>query len=193
MHQIFFFSPCHYMQRGIKEAMKIAPVSVQVLTVNSPEEILSAPQTDGNRIVLISAPAKNPAIASRASLFLWKLIRLKSTGQFLDISVLLLSDRVRGKYSRLSEHLSPERLSYALTMAVTQPGNALIFQPRQCHLSPLQQKILVASLAGLQVDEMAKVLNISQRGVFAGRNALLNKLGLRNRLELMGLMATDFI
>lgn len=193
MHQIFLVSSCHYLQRGIKLIMKTAPVAVQVITVSSPEEILTVPRTDGNRMVLVSVPAQDVVTASRASLFLWRLMCLQSTGQFPNISVLLLSDRTGGRYPRLSERLSPDRLRYALTTAISQPGNARIFQPRQCHLSVLQRKILMASLAGLQVDEMARELNISRRGVFAGRTALLHKLGLRNRLELVGLMAADFI
>ncbi|EDT6782715.1 hypothetical protein NI443_004811 [Salmonella enterica] len=83
---------------------------------------------------------------------------LQATGRMPNIVVLLLSDRADGKYPQLSERLLPDRLHYALTMAMTQPGNTRIFQQRQCHLS-----------------------------------ALLHKLELRNRLELMGLMKSDFI
>ncbi|ECE5745836.1 hypothetical protein DK749_24940 [Salmonella enterica subsp. salamae] len=193
MHQIFLVSPCHYMQRGIREVMATAPVSVQVLTVSCPEDILSVSRTDGNRMVLVLVPVQDAVTASRASLFLWRMTCLQSEGRMPDISVLLLSDRTGGRYPRLSERLSPESLRYALTTAVTQPGNTRIFRPGQCHLSVLQRKILLASLAGLEVDEMARTLNVSRRGVLAGRSALIQKLGLRNRLELMGLMAADFI
>ncbi|EIM9326228.1 hypothetical protein LN825_003959 [Salmonella enterica] len=54
-------------------------------------------------------------------------------------------------------------------------------------LSPLQEEILAGTLAGETVVDMAKRLNITPRGVFSGRTALMNKLGLKNRLSLMAL------
>ncbi|EBF0843295.1 hypothetical protein LN994_003991 [Salmonella enterica] len=193
VHQIFLVSPCHYLLAGLEAVMKTVPV--KVMPVSRPEEIQSAPGSHRKtRLVLVSVPVREPKTAARASLFLWRLMCLQAAGYLVDLPVLLLSDMPGGSYPQLSERTPPERLRHTLTEAVTRPGNLPgMNRSRHCELSALQQKILMASLAGLSVEEMALALNISRRGVFTGRTALMNKLGLRNRLGLMSLVAADFI
>lgn len=193
MYQIFFFSRCNFMQTGVREMMMNAPVPVQVIPVTQPEEILSLRQARGNQLILVSSsPPRDPVSSARGSLFLWRLMCLQSTGYLKGIPVLLLNDNPGGRYPSVSGHMSIDALCHTLTTSVTQSGYVRVFQPRQCRLSVLQKKILDASLAGGSVEEIARKLNISQREVFSGRTALLGKLGLRNRLELMSLVAEDF-
>ncbi|EAO4397500.1 hypothetical protein E5475_20745 [Salmonella enterica] len=189
MHQLFFFSPCNYMQAGLKVVMEGAPV--RVITVVRPEDILSTPQPRGNRMVLVSVPAREPKVAARASLFLWQLMSLQAAGHLPEVFCLLLSDIPDKKFSCLKENLTAVSLRNRLLEAVTRPGRHRLNPQRQCELSALQEKILTASLAGASVDEMARMLNISKRGVFAGRAALMHKLGVKNRLGLMGLTGRD--
>ncbi|EAT7400339.1 helix-turn-helix domain-containing protein [Salmonella enterica] len=192
MHQLFFFSPCHFMQSGMKVMMTTAPESVRVIPVTRPEEIQKTGTSSGQRLLLVSVPAREPWLASRAQLFLWRLRCLQVAGRLPDTPCLLLSDLPDGPFPRLSEYLPVGKLRHALMAALTQPHPTRIVQVRQYQLSPLQEKILAQSLAGASVAEMAGRLNISPRGVFAGRASLLHKLGLRNRLGLMGLDAVDF-
>lgn len=190
MHQLFFFSPCHYMQAGLTTIMKTTPVRVTAVT--SPEAILSVPPPPGHRGVLVSVPAREPKVAAQASLFLWQLMNLQAAGHLPGVFCLLLSDLPDKKFSCLKESLSAASLRDRLLEAVARPGKHSLNGQRRCELSALQKKILVASLAGASVDEMARMLNISKRGVFAGRSALMHKLGVKNRLGLMGLSDRDF-
>ncbi|EAM8731808.1 hypothetical protein B0T92_20640 [Salmonella enterica] len=193
MYQIFFFSRCNFMQTGVREMMMNAQVPVQVIPVTRPEEILSLRQSCGNQLILVSSPPRDPVSSARGSIFLWQLMCLQSTGDLKGMPVLLLNDTPGGRYPKISGHMSVDALCHTLTTSVTQPGYVRVFQPRQCRLSVMQKKILEASLAGGTVEVIARQLNISQRGVFSGRAALLGKLGLRNRLELMSLVAEDFL
>ncbi|EGL9556633.1 hypothetical protein IMA99_004163 [Salmonella enterica] len=48
-------------------------------------------------------------------------------------------------------------------------------------------------MAGDSVYEIAAALAVTRQSVFASRSALIEKLGLRNRLELMSLTMEDFL
>ncbi|EDX5597966.1 helix-turn-helix transcriptional regulator [Salmonella enterica subsp. enterica serovar Saintpaul] len=69
------------------------------------------------------------------------------------------------------------------------PGSAVL--PRvnlnRCRLSSRQQHILDETLAGRSVRDIAAHLEISERAVFSARAALIMKIGLNNRMELMSL------
>ncbi|WP_186795909.1 LuxR C-terminal-related transcriptional regulator [Salmonella enterica] len=54
-------------------------------------------------------------------------------------------------------------------------------------LSPLQRAILEGTLAKKTVSQIARELGVTNRAILASRRVLMTKMGLRNRMELMGL------
>ncbi|ECZ0740558.1 TPA: hypothetical protein G8O00_000951 [Salmonella enterica] len=194
MHQLFVFSGCTYLHLGLCEAL--AGDDVQVIRVKTAEEVLEYPEGTGNRLLLVDAPKREPIVAARGKVFLWRWASIG--GRHRNFPVLMYSDigqgmAVYGAYS-LSEQLSVSGLRAAILNAFKWPER---FRRTACggvpELSVRQHQVLFATLAGLSVRTTARMLDVHERLVLSTRTAVIDKLGLKNRVVLMSLNLKDFI
>ncbi|EGO0706241.1 hypothetical protein ITK37_004642 [Salmonella enterica] len=191
MYQIFFMTPCNFMHAGLVALMHTASLPVQVCRISRPEEIKGGLQESGRRLILVSIPGNEPRVAALAEMFLWRLDVLQTSGLIPNLPCVLLSNDFSRAYRCLPERMPVEKLREALSEILLHPDKEMrnLFQQKgKRELSPLQKKILAGTLAGESVGEMAERLEIAERGIFAGRAALIRKLGLKNRLGLMALL-----
>ncbi|EBL5818847.1 hypothetical protein AHX68_21370 [Salmonella enterica subsp. enterica serovar Muenchen] len=196
MHQIFLVTPCSYMHAGLAALMGTAREGGQVSRISRPEEILMIPPVTGTRLVLVPVPGREPRVAALAEMYLWRQELLQISGRMPLLPCVLLSDRIRKEYRALAEHTEAMALRDMLGEILAHPEKAMRQVPLQRagrELSPLQAKILAGTLAGESVVEMAGRLDMPPRGIFAGRAALMNKLGLKNRLGLMALSEAELV
>ncbi|EAR9301928.1 hypothetical protein KG902_004021 [Salmonella enterica] len=194
VHQIFLVTQCRYQHAGMTLLMATAREKVDVKRITCPEDIQATPVSYGNRLVVVPVPRNEPRVAARAEMYLWRQELLQLSGDIPILPCVILGDpRGKGGYRSLPEQTPVEVLRDVLTEVLLHPDKSvklrrIALQSRVCRvLSPLQEEILAGTLAGETVVDMAKRLNITPRGVFSGRTALMNKLGLKNRLSLMAL------
>lgn len=196
MHQLFVFSGCTYLHLGLCEAL--AGDDVQVIRVKTAEEVLEYPQGTGNRLLLVDAPKREPIVAARGKVFLWRWATLG--GRQRDFPVLMYSDIGQGQgldvygVCSLSEQLPVSGLRAAILNAFKWPER---FRRKARgvvpELSVRQHQVLFATLAGLSVPTTARMLDANERLVLSTRTAVIDKLGLKNRVVLMSLKLKDFI
>ncbi|EHQ9355013.1 hypothetical protein KTK71_004515 [Salmonella enterica] len=190
MHTIFIVTPCSYLLAGLETLMSSAPFPVQVCRIRHPEDICAISCSGGNRLILVSVPVGEPRVAALAKCFLWRLGLLEISGKMPLLPCVLLSNERIAEFREIPEFISVEILRDVLSEILTYPKKGMrkqTLKKTRCVLSPLQDKILSETLAGKTVEEIAVSLNVSPRAVFAGRTALMNKLGLKNRMALMAL------
>lgn len=186
-HLIFLVSPCEYLHRGLESLMSDSPV--RIIRVSRPEEITAHPVSSAdNRLVLVSLPSML-STAGAGWMFLWRLSVLRSQGAIPGrLSCLLMGDRKRwddpaGGYDWLPcrDVLSVRETLLRILEWPERPVRLPL------PLSPRQREILDGTLAKKTVSQIARELGVTDRAVFASRRALMTKMGLRNRMELMGL------
>ncbi|EBL9938825.1 hypothetical protein DO481_22370 [Salmonella enterica] len=187
-HLIFLVSTCEYMLRGLESLMSDS--SARIIRVSRPEEILAYPVSPAdNRVVLVSLPSVlSAAVAGRV--FLWRLSVLRSLGAIPGrLSCLLVGDRERwddpsGGYDWLPcrNVLSVRETLLRVLEWPERAGPVRLVLP----LTSRQRAILEGTLARKTVSQMARELGVTDRVILASRRALMTKMGLRNRMELMG-------
>ncbi|EEA2717972.1 hypothetical protein DB217_17290 [Salmonella enterica subsp. enterica serovar Chester] len=182
MHTIFIVTPCRYLHAGLDLIMRTAPFPVRVRRIDRLEDIQAVPCTEGNRLILVPVPVREPMVAALAKGFLWRRALLQP-----GLPCVLLSNEKTVEYLALPENLSVEMLREILSDILAYPAKAQKQVIRNAHyaLSPLQANILSGTLAGKSVGEIAESLSMSERSILAGRTALMSKLGLKNRLGLI--------
>ncbi|EDJ0842876.1 hypothetical protein GEY90_22855 [Salmonella enterica subsp. enterica] len=162
---------------------------VRIIRVSRPEEITAHPVSSAdNRLVLVSLPSML-STAGAGWMFLWRLSVLRSQGAIPGrLSCLLMGDRKRwddpaGGYDWLPcrDVLSVRETLLRILEWPERPVRLPL------PLSPRQREILDGTLAKKTVSQIARELGVTDRAVFASRRALMTKMGLRNRMELMGL------
>ncbi|CAD6107169.1 helix-turn-helix transcriptional regulator [Escherichia coli] len=192
-HLIFLVSSCEYLHRGLESLMSGSPA--RIIRVSRPEEIRAYPVSPAdNRVVLVSLPSVlSAAVVGRV--FLWRLGVLRSQGVIPGrLSCLLVGRRERwddpaGGYDWLHSG-DVQSVRKALLRVLECPECAeRVRRPEQLTLplSPRQQAILEGTLAKKRVSQIARELGVTDRAILASRRALMMKMGLRNRMELMGL------
>ncbi|HDC1420168.1 TPA: hypothetical protein O7U53_004134 [Salmonella enterica] len=194
MHQLFVVTDCQFTLMGLEWLMKEADKSVKVIRVRNPEDVLTVPKEEGNRAVLIVMALGSPVIRASGRIFLWRWALWRPVSQTGMIPCLLLCDKhesiITGAYP-LSRQLSLPTLSAQLLVILNHPA----FYVRTCSrvrpLTTMQRVVLEATIAGESVSVTAARLGVADRSVFACRTALIQKLGLRNRMELMCLSERD--
>ncbi|EAX4124286.1 helix-turn-helix transcriptional regulator [Salmonella enterica subsp. enterica serovar Rubislaw] len=196
-HLIFLVNGCTYLRQGLEFLMAEAGCQSLILPVTEPEEILAWPVSRyGRRLVLVSLPPE-PVQAARGRFFLWRLEVLRMQGVRTG-PLLCLLDGDRGRWNtQLAGYRwlpSGEGLSAVQKILPGLLNSPKMMAPlpviRNCRLSRRQQYILRETLAGGTVKAMAEELEISELAVFSARTALMTKMGLNNRLELMSLAGT---
>lgn len=192
MHQVFLVTQCRYQHAGMAMLMATARYNVDVKRITRPEDILVTPASCGNRLIVVPVPGNEPWMAARAEMFLWRQELLQLSGDMAVLPCVILGKSGGKKYHSLPEQMPVEMLRDALTEMLIHPDKLIrkaSLKKGCCVLSPLQKQILAGTQAGETVAEMAERLNMSPRSIFSGRTALMNKLGLKNRLGLIALQA----
>ncbi|EAA1210244.1 hypothetical protein JRK18_003821 [Salmonella enterica] len=196
MHRLFVVTDCQFTLMGLEWLMKEADKAIKVIQVRKPEDVLTSPEGEGNRAVLIVMPVGSPAIRASGRLFLWRWALWRPVSQTGITPCLLLCDKqesnVTGAYP-LSRQLSLPTLSAQLLAILNYPA----FYVRTCSrvrpLTAIQRVVLEATITGERVSVTAARLGVTERSVFSCRTALIHKIGLRNRMELMCLNDRDAI
>lgn len=134
-------------------------------------------------------------MAAIGRFFLWRWAILNLNVKVGDIPCLLFSDNIEdcelGAY-RLPQNLSLPTLSTYIIDALIKPSLFIRPPSRVFKLTERQLHILERTLAGDSISRIADRLAIGKGAVFASRTALIQKMGLRNRLELMSLAGKFF-
>ncbi|ECK3336750.1 helix-turn-helix transcriptional regulator [Salmonella enterica] len=201
MNQLFLVSSCGFTRAGLEALSRDWKMPTEVLSIRHPGQILSAPPVSGNRLVLVSVPAESVAEAARGMLF-WRqmeLMRLEPAGAvFLrDVPCVLLGERSGRVLPEGSLWLSPAIPPAQLGVYLQQIlRNAYLMVPEcrnrnQLHLSQQQRAVMAACMSGEAVRETAVRLGLSTHAVNCSRYTVMQRLGLRNRLELMSLSGSD--
>ncbi|HFW4533975.1 TPA: LuxR C-terminal-related transcriptional regulator [Salmonella enterica subsp. enterica serovar Chester] len=199
-HLIFLVNGCAYFRMGLDLLMKEAGYRIRIVPINQPEDILACPVGQyESRLLIVSLPSE-PVRAARGQVFLWRLEVLRSRGMSVGSLLCLLDgERERWASSLLGYRWLPLDEGVGVMQTIifsvlnSPKGDASLPVVRNCRLSWRQQYILDATLAGLSVRLISEALNISESAVFSARTALMKKMGLNNRLELMSLAGSGFI
>lgn len=188
MHQLFVVTGCQFTLNGLDWLMKEGNLPVKVIQVRTPEDVLATPPEGGNRAVLIVMPTGAPVVRAECRLFLWRWALLRPVSLVGTTPCILLSGTheggVAGMYS-LSRHLPLWALSSQLSLVLNHPFNYVWTCSRIRPLTAMQRVVLEATMRGEPVSVTAMHMGVEARSVFACRTALIRKLGLRNRMELM--------
>ncbi|HCR3451221.1 TPA: hypothetical protein ON570_004907 [Citrobacter werkmanii] len=196
MHQLFVVTSCGYTLSGLELLMKDAGLPVRVIRVKTPEDVLTTQPEDGNRAVLLVMPVGAPAERAACRLFLWRWMLWRPASQTEATPCLMLCDigegSVTGTYP-LSRKMSLPALSAVLSGILRCPRSYVRSSSRTRPLTAFQRDVLEATMAGVSVQATAVKLGVRTGAVFASRTALIQKLGLRNRMELMCLNGDDLL
>lgn len=189
---IFLVSQCSYLLYGVSSLMTETDCRVSVIPVSHPEEILSYPEGRyKRRLIVVSLPSA-PVQSAKGRVFLWRLGIMRIQGRLSGpIHCVLTGDRERWHscvpaYRWLPKENGPATQDILLRALMTPGWSYVPVRPR--HLTLRQACILEATLAGCTVQEIAEKLNLTERAVFSARSAMISRIGLNNRIELMGLM-----
>ncbi|WP_080095930.1 helix-turn-helix transcriptional regulator [Salmonella enterica] len=192
---IFLVNACGYLRYGLASLMADIDSQFRIISVSHPEDMLVYPFRHYDRPLIMVFLPQEPRAAARGRVFLWRLEMLRLQKQFpVTLSCLLDGDRERWSVLLAGYRWLPcdgdmVNVRETLLDILNTPGSAVL--PRvnlnRCRLSSRQQHILDETLAGRSVRDIAAHLEISERAVFSARAALIMKIGLNNRMELMSL------
>ncbi|WP_079964701.1 helix-turn-helix transcriptional regulator [Salmonella enterica] len=188
MHQLFVVTSCNYTVAGFEALMAERHLSVRIIPVLTPEEVRITPPEGGKRIIVVVLPAREPAVSVPGRVFLWRRALHQMAGISDHALCLVLSDKTPEKYRadwRLHWPQPVTSLASLLIRALKHPDWFVSHQAEAWMLTPIQKEILDATLAGESVRATAARLFVNPQKVFSCRAALIRKLGLRNRMELM--------
>lgn len=188
MHQLFVVTPCNYTVAGFKALMAERRLPVRIIPALTPEDVRMTPPEGGNRVIVVVLTAREPAVSVPGRIFLWRRALQQMAGLSDHALCLVLSDETSEKYRaawRLHWPLPLPSLTSLLIRALEHPDLFVSRQAEARTLTPMQKEILDATLAGESVRATAARLVVNPRTVFSCRAALIRKLGLRNRMELM--------
>lgn len=189
---IFLVSQCSYLLHGLSSLMTETDDRVSVIPVSHPEEILSYPEGRyKRRLIVVSLPTA-PVQSAKGRVFLWRLDIMRMQGRLSGpVHCVLTGDREKWHscvpaYRWLPKENGPATQDILLRTLLSPGWSSVPARPR--HLTHRQECILEATLAGNTVQEIAEKLNLAEKAVFASRSALIERMGLNNRMELMSLI-----
>lgn len=201
MNVIYLMSACGFIRAGLEALNREWLDSVRIIGISEPEELLTAPPVSGNSLVMVYVPPDNVAEAARGMLF-WRRLALIQTdpnsgSRLKQIPCLLWGDH-RGRTLPVRTEWLPASLSSAQLAAslqkVLRVPSIYVFcnNParlrQQLQLSEQQEAVMASCLSGETTQDAAKRLGLSVHVVHCSRRSLLQRLGLKNRLELISLV-----
>ncbi|HGB4478638.1 TPA: LuxR C-terminal-related transcriptional regulator [Salmonella enterica] len=188
MHQLFVVTSCNYTVAGFKALMAERRLPVRIIPALTPEEVRMTPSEGGNRVIVVVLPAREPTVSVPGRIFLWRRALQQMAGISDHALCLVLSDETPENYRAACRLHWPLPLPSLTTLLIRALEHPYLFVSREAEtrtLTPMQKEILDATLAGESVRATAARLVVNPRKVFSSRAALIRKLGLRNRMELM--------
>lgn len=182
---IIIVTTCCFLQAGL-EALLSDFRLVKVAPVDSGHMIS---ETTYANMLIVARESGAPAEVARSQAVMWRLEYLMRRGIMRRIPCLLLAEnmsiRVGGRTFWLQRQYLASELDILLSNVTDRPelyrGPSVNWLP----LSPRQRQILTALMLGHEVKQIAEDLHLQPRTVFACRDSLIKKLGLRNRIDLM--------
>ncbi|STB68629.1 DNA-binding transcriptional activator UhpA [Citrobacter freundii] len=189
---IIIVTPCCYLLAGL-EALLSTFLLIQVAPTDSTHMMLEAPGAD---MLIVARESGAPADIARAQAVMWRLEYLMRRGMMRRIPCLLLAENMSIQVEVKTFWLERQYLAYELDLVLSNvTSNPELYQRPSVNwfpLSPRQRQILTALMSGREVKEIAEELHLQPRTVFACRDSLIKKLGLRNRIDLMCLGTPGF-
>ncbi|EDM7409303.1 helix-turn-helix transcriptional regulator [Salmonella enterica subsp. enterica serovar Sandiego] len=192
---ITVLTPCHFLFAGLESLLKNTLISPQVKHVVCINEALIQQAVSGAEMVIVAQDSNTPTGIARAWIQLRSLDWLMMTGAMKRVPCLLLagdmSVTVSGRKFWLTRKYAGLDLEILLCSIM---DHKELYQDMSVWfpLTEQQKIILSCTLAGFEVESMAAQMHILPSTVFAHRDNLIKKLGLRNRMALMCLSSRDF-
>lgn len=195
MHQIFMMTECSYTLLGLRTLMAQCQEPAEIFQVSKPEEVgLCSWSGTGTRILMVDMSGP-PRQVAHSRVFIWRWVALRSQGLIEAMPCVLLEEVRRGTSTQILSSRQPLSLLKArVSNVLSHPDNYDYLSNRRWgqELSERQLAVLYRTLSGDSVRMIAQGLSVTQQSVFASRSALIEKLGLRNRMELLSLTEADF-
>jgi len=170
---------------------------LKIIHATTTESVSQIQMNTGASIIVIATESDSSSERVRSLVMQWHLEYLMDTGCLRNMPVIQLSGNTQVWIAGRIFSLTQRRLAYELMNIMTATiKNAEYHKTphagkKKC-LTRKQKIVLAGTLAGCRVNEIAELLHIKPGVVFFHRQALIAKLGLRNRLELMLLKSEDF-
>ncbi|EIC5003706.1 helix-turn-helix transcriptional regulator [Salmonella enterica] len=192
---VIVLTSCCYLQAGLKGLLAETLIPLRLLQASSTGEVCKQLATTEAEMIIVARESGTPAGRARTRAQLRHLDWMMSSGAIQKVPCLLLAEdmsiTLAGKSFRLTRTNTALDLEILVGGILAHPEKYLGMS-KWSALSVQQQAILDGTLAGLDIYELAERMNILPHTVFAHRDVLIKKLGLRNRMELMCLNAQDF-
>ncbi|EBG4357929.1 helix-turn-helix transcriptional regulator [Salmonella enterica subsp. enterica] len=193
---VIVITSCHLLFAGLELVWREGGISLELIHATTPESILKIKMSAGDAIIIIATESDLPTEGVRSQVMHWRLEHLMRTNALPRIPVFHITGDMRILIAGCYYNLTRSHLSCELVSIINEVmANSSSYEnsiPEKISLTCRQKTILHATLAGMDVGEIAELLCISPGVVFSHRKTLIEKLGLRNRLELMLLKTEDF-
>ena len=197
--QIIILTPCHFFLTGLTELLKKTHLPINLIPATSPEEVIAITKSVNTAMIVMTQESKSPAETARVHIQLQYIHRLMIIGVIPLTPCLLLTPELTVNIEGTLFQRKRENLLHHLETSI---GEILVNSEKyknmtfQRPVSNRQMYILRGIQKGMTVNQLAEQMNISPKTVFVHQNALIRKLKLRNRIELITLIsqvATDVV
>lgn len=205
MKQIFLMSQCQYTRLGLSELIESAGKhAVQVISVETPEQIVSHIQSDRHlpgkqSVIVVDLTCHEAPVMVKTLWFLWNLSVLYSEHHELRGTPCILFgcqralDNIRHPFVWVSPSQSLRQLQSVFLRILALPSRYI----RRSHgfksLSVNERRVMNYLLGGDAVDDIAKRMQIHYRNVCYYRQRAIFKIGLRNRNDIAWIMNRTFL
>lgn len=205
MKQIFLMSQCQYTRLGLSELIESAGKhAVQVISVETPEQIVSHIQSDRDlsgkqSVIVVDLTCHEAPVMVKTLWFLWNLSVLYSEHHELRGTPCILFgcqrtlDNIRHPFVWVSPSQSLRQLQSVFLRILALPSRYI----RRAHgfksLSVNERRVMNYLLGGDTVDNIAKRMQIHYRNVCYYRQRAIFKIGLRNRNDIAWIMNRTFL
>lgn len=205
MKQIFLMSQCQYTRLGLSELIESAGKhAVQVISVETPEQIVSHIQSDRDlsgkqSVIVVDLTCHEAPVMVKTLWFLWNLSVLYSEHHELRGTPCILFgcqrtlDNIRHPFAWVSPSQSLRQLQSVFLRILALPSRYI----RRAHgfksLSVNERRVMNYLLGGETVDDIAKRMQIHYRNVCYYRQRAIFKIGLRNRNDIAWIMNRTFL
>lgn len=205
MKQIFLMSQCQYTRLGLSELTESAGKhAVQVISVETPEQIVSHIQSDRDlsgkqSVIVVDLTCHEAPVMVKTLWFLWNLSVLYSEHHELRGTPCILFgcqrtlDNIRHPFVWVSPSQSLRQLQSVFLRILALPSRYI----RRAHgfksLSVNERRVMNYLLGGETVDDIAKRMQIHYRNVCYYRQRAIFKIGLRNRNDIAWIMNRTFL
>ncbi len=190
---VIVLTPCSFLFAGLRTIFLQDKLSMSLTLVYSRtlKEALCQQKIMKAKLIIIAPESSNPTKIAMARLAIIKAEHMMREQVIPKARCLLLDSNLSINVSDKEYQLTKNSLEYSLALI----AEYYIQLPRQLPkmnkiwlpLSGSQQKILALLLSGKDITTIADMLNITHQCVHKKRNAIIKKIGLRNKVLLINL------